>query len=98
MKDYKSYDLIRRPIITEKTTLLSEQNKFTFEVAQMAEKSSVKVAIEKIFEVKVKAVNILNVKGKIKRFKGRIGKRSDIKKAIVTLEKNYTIDFSGGIK
>ncbi len=98
MKSYQHYDLIRSPIITEKTTILSEQNKFTFHVTDYAEKSSVKSAIEKIFEVKVKKVNILNVKGKSKRFKGINGKQSDKKKAIVTLEKGYTIDFSGGIK
>jgi large subunit ribosomal protein L23 len=95
MKDYKHYDLVRKPIISEKTTNLAEQNKFTFEVAELATKISVKSAIEKIFEVKVKKVNILNVKGKIKRFKGVKGRQSDMKKAIVTLEKNYTIDFGG---
>jgi len=98
MKDGKYYDLIRKPIITEKTTILGEQNKFTFEVAKAAEKGSIKAAIEKIFEVKVKKVNILNVKGKVKRFKGRIGCQSDVKKAIVTLEENHTIDLTGGIK
>ena len=98
MKLYKHYDLIRKPIITEKTTNLSELNKFTFEVASFAEKPAVKKAIESIFEVKVKKINILNVKGKQKRFKSRNARQSDIKKAIVTLEKNYTIDFAGGIK
>lgn len=98
MKEYKYYDLIRSPIITEKTTNLSEQNKFTFEVSIEAKKPLVKQAIEKIFAVKVKKVNILNVKGKTKRFKGRTGRQSDVKKAIVTLEKEYTIDFAGGIK
>ncbi len=98
MKSYKHYDLIRNPVITEKSTILSEQNKFTFHVANEAEKASVKMAIEKIFQVKVKKVNIMNVKGKRKRFKGVNGKQSDKKKAIVTLEKNYTIDFAGGIK
>ena len=77
---------------------MSEQNKFTFHVADVAEKASVKMAVEKIFEVKVKKVNILNVKGKKKKFKGINGRQSDKKKAIVTLEKNYTIDFTGGVK
>ena len=95
MKEYRYYDLVRKPIISEKATNLSDQNKFTFEVAETATKPSVKLAIEKIFEVKVKKVNILNVKGKIKRFKGVKGRQSDVKKAIVTLEKNYTIDFGG---
>jgi large subunit ribosomal protein L23 len=98
MKSYQHYDLIRSPIITEKTTILSEQNKFTFHVADYAEKSFIKTAIEKIFAVKVKKVNIINVKGKKKRFKGVIGRQSDKKKAIVTLQKDYTIDLTGGIK
>ncbi|MCC8369604.1 MAG: 50S ribosomal protein L23 [Rickettsia endosymbiont of Oxypoda opaca] len=98
MNSYKHYDLIRRPVITEKTTALSEQNKFTFYVDQIAKKASVKKAIEEIFKVKVKKVNILNVKGKKKRFKGFNGCQSDRKKAIVTLEKDHTIDFTGGIK
>jgi large subunit ribosomal protein L23 len=99
MKSYKHYDLIRNPVITEKTTILSdEQNKFTFHVADSAEKSSVKKAIEEIFQVKVKKVNIMNVKGKRKKFKGIIGKQSDKKKAIVTLEKDCIIDFAGGVK
>lgn len=92
------YDLIRRPVITEKTTFLSEMHKFTFYVDRAAKKISVKKAIEEIFKVKVKKVNILNVKGKKKRFKGINGCQSDKKKAIVTLEKDYSIDFSGGIK
>ncbi|WP_342268313.1 50S ribosomal protein L23 [Candidatus Tisiphia endosymbiont of Empis tessellata] len=99
MKSYKHYDIIRNPVITEKTNILSEQqNKFTFHVAGSAEKSSIKMAVEKIFQVKVKKVNIMNVKGKRKRFKGVNGRQSDKKKAIVTLEKDYTIDFTGGIK
>ncbi|WP_341757723.1 50S ribosomal protein L23 [Candidatus Tisiphia endosymbiont of Ditula angustiorana] len=99
MKSYKHYDLIRNPVITEKSNILSEQqNKFTFHVADSAEKASIKMAVEKIFQVKVKKVNIMNVKGKRKRFKGVNGRQSDKKKAIVTLEKDYTIDFTGGIK
>lgn len=99
MKSYKHYDLIRNPVITEKSNILSEQqNKFTFYVADNAEKVSIKMAVEKIFQVKVKKVNIMNVTGKRKRFKGVNGRQSDKKKAIVTLEKDYTIDFTGGIK
>jgi len=92
------YDLIRSPIITEKTTILSEQKKYVFEVSPAATKPLIKKAIEEIFEVKVKSVNILNQKGKVKKFKGTLGRRSDIKKAIVTLSGDYSIDFAGGIK
>jgi large subunit ribosomal protein L23 len=98
MKSYKHYDIIRKPIITEKTTNLSDLNKFTFEVLGSAKKPDIKAAIENVFEVKVRKVNILNVKGKHKKFKGVDGRQSDKKKAIVTLEKNYTIDFAGGVK
>jgi len=98
MNNYRLYDLIRKPIITEKSTYLGEQNKFVFEIEYNADKLAVKKAIENIFEVKVKKVNVLNIKGKNKRFKGVRGTQSDLKKAIVTLEKDHTIDFSGGIK
>ncbi|MFK7968131.1 MAG: 50S ribosomal protein L23 [Rickettsiaceae bacterium] len=92
------YDLIRSPIITEKSTFLGEIGKYVFEVARNAEKASIKKAVEEIFSVKVKSVNVLNQKGKEKKFKGVLGRRSDIKKALVTLEKDYTIDFTGGGK
>lgn len=92
----KYYDLIRKPIITEKSAFLTEgQNKFTFRVASSANKSCIKLAVENIFFVKVKKVHIINVLGKKKRFKGREGVRSSFKKAIVTLEKDCTIDFTG---
>lgn len=92
------YDLIHKPLITEKTTILSEQNKYVFKVATCASKPLIKKAVEAIFEVKVKSVNMINQKGKVKKFKGTIGRRSDIKKAIVTLENGYNIDFTGGVK
>lgn len=92
------YDLIKKPLITEKSTALGEQNKYVFEVIPAANKNSIKKAVEAIFEVKVKAVNMLNQKGKVKKFKGITGRRADVKKAIVTLEKDYTIDLAGGIK
>lgn len=92
------YDLIKKPIITEKSTILGEQNKYVFEVLPSANKQSLKKTVEEIFNVKVKAVNVLNQKGKVKKFKGVTGRRSDVKKAIVTLEKDYTIDFAGGVK
>lgn len=98
MKDYRQFELIRTPIITEKSTILSELQKYTFKVLNNSNKNLVKTSIEKIFNVKVKSVNILNVKGKIKRFKGVLGSRSDMKKAIVTLEKGFRIDYGGGIK
>lgn len=92
------YDLIRKPVISEKSTILGELGKYVFEVAPSSNKPSIKKAIEEIFGVKVKAVNILNQKGKVKKFKGVIGRRSDVKKAIVTLEKNHMIDLAGGVK
>jgi large subunit ribosomal protein L23 len=92
------YDLIKSPIITEKSTILGEQVKYVFEVDPAADKPSVKKAIEEIFSVKVKSVNVLNQKGKTKRFRGFMGRRSDVKKAVVTLEKDHTIDLAGGVK
>ncbi len=89
------YDLIRNPIITEKSNFLGDLRKYVFEVARNSEKPSIKKAVEEIFAVKVKSVNVLNQKGKEKKFKGVLGRRSDIKKALVTLEKDYTIDFTG---
>lgn len=92
------HDLIKKPIVTEKSTILGEFNKYVFEVSARADKLNVKSAIESIFGVKVKKVNVLNQTGKTKRFRGNVGKRSDKKKALVTLEKDHMIDFSGGVK
>lgn len=78
--------------------MLSELGKYTFEVAVSADKTSIKKAVEAIFDVKVEKVNVLNVQGKSKRFRGTIGKRSDWKKAVVTLAKGSTIDFTGMVK
>jgi len=91
------YDLILGPIITEKSTQGVEHNQVTFRVRQEATKPQVKVAIEELFGVKVKAVNTLNQKGKLKRFRGRLGRRNDVKKAIVTLEEGHSIDVTTGI-
>ena len=91
------YDLIRRPIITEKATLASEHGAVVFEVHMDATKPQIKEAVEKLFSVKVKAVNTTVTKGKTKRFKGRPGVRSDVKKAYVTLEAGNTIDVSTGL-
>lgn len=92
------YDIIKRPIITEKTAMLGEQNKYVFEVVKSATKPIVKQAIEAIFKVAVTKVNMINLPGKVKRFKGTIGRQSDVKKAIVTLAKDNVIDLTGGVK
>ena len=93
----KSYKIILKPIVTEKATKLSEFNKVVFEVAPTTNKIDIKGAVEKLFSVKVKAVNIINIKGKVKRFKGVLGKRKDLKKAVITLEEGNTIDISAGV-
>ena len=93
----KSYKIIRQPIVTEKATKLSEYNKVVFEVAYKSNKNEIRGAVEKLFSVKVKSVNIINIKGKLKRFKGVLGKRNDIKKAVITLEEGNTIDISAGV-
>jgi large subunit ribosomal protein L23 len=91
------YEVLRRPVITEKATLLSEHNQVAFMVATDATKPEIKAAVESLFKVKVKAVNTLCQKGKIKRFRGRLGKRPDTKKAMVTLEEGHTIDITTGV-
>ena len=91
------YDLIRKPIITEKATLASEGNAVVFEVAMDATKPEIKKAVEALFNVKVKAVNTTITKGKVKRFRGKIGTRRDVKKAYVTLVEGQTIDVSTGL-
>jgi large subunit ribosomal protein L23 len=97
MNREQMYDLILGPVITEKSTQASEHNQVTFKVRPEATKPQVKAAIEGLFGVKVKAVNTLNQKGKVKRFRGRLGKRNDVKKAIVTLEEGHSIDITTGI-
>ena len=91
------YDLIRRPVITEKATNASEAGTVVFEVAMNATKPEIKKAVEALFKVKVKGVNTTVSKGKVKRFKGKLGKRKDIKKAYVMLEDGNTIDVSTGL-
>lgn len=91
------YDVIRKPIITEKTTMASENGAVVFEVAIDSNKPSIKEAVESLFGVKVKAVNTTITKGKSKRFRGMLGKRRDVKKAYVTLEEGNTIDVSTGL-
>ena len=91
------YDVIRKPIITEKTTMASENGAVVFEVAIDSNKPQIKEAVEALFGVKVKAVNTVVTKGKVKRFRGTIGKRNDVKKAYVTLEEGNTIDVTTGL-
>ena len=93
----EQYDVIRKPIITEKSTMAQEANAFVFEVAIDANKPQIKEAVETLFDVKVKAVNTTVTKGKTKRFRGRPGVRSDVKKAYVTLEEGNSIDVSTGL-
>ena len=88
---------MRAPHITEKGTLLSEKNQFVFKVAIDATKPEIKAAVEGLFNVKVTGVNTLITKGKTKRFKGRPGVRSDVKKAFVTLAEGQSIDFTTGL-
>ncbi|MBA4782388.1 MAG: 50S ribosomal protein L23 [Rhizobiales bacterium] len=97
MINLSHYDIIRSPVITEKATMASENNKVVFNVAAKATKPEIKKAIEALFSVKVKAVNTLTRKGKVKRFRGVAGKQSDVKKAIVTLQEGSTIDVTTGL-
>ena len=96
MSDLRHYDVITSPVITEKSTLLSESNQVVFNVPKTATKPEIKAAVEALFDVKVTAVNTLVRKGKVKRFRGRIGHQSD-KKAIVTLAEGQSIDVSTGL-
>lgn len=91
------YDVIRRPVITEKATMASENGGVVFEVAMDADKPRIKAAIEALFGVKVRRVNTVIAKGKKKRFRGRLGRRADVKKAYVTLEEGQAIDVSTGL-
>jgi large subunit ribosomal protein L23 len=96
-QDPRHYDVIVCPIITEKATALSENNQVVFKVTKTATKPQIKAAVEKLFDVKVKSVNTMNTEGKKKVFKGRRGQRSDVKKAIVTLESGQSIDVTTGL-
>ena len=93
----RHYDTILAPVITEKATILSEQNKVVFQVADDATKDEIASAVEALFKVTVTKVNTLNVKGKTKRFRGREGRRSDVKKAVVTLAEGQSIDITTGL-
>lgn len=93
----RNYDVILAPVITEKATILSEQNKVVFRVAMNSTKDEIARAIEALFSVQVLKVNTLITKGKTKRFRGRIGVRSDVKKAVVTLAEGQSIDVTTGL-
>ena len=95
--DINHYDVVLAPHITEKSTLLSEQNAVVFKVADGASKPQIKEAVEALFNVKVTGVNTIVTKGKAKRWKGRPYKRGDVKKAIVTLAEGQSIDVTSGI-
>ena len=95
--DPRHYDVIVAPVITEKATTGSEFNQVIFKVASHATKPQIKEAVEKLFDVKVKNVNTLIRKGKVKAFRGSIGEQSDVKKAIVTLEEGHRIDVTTGL-
>jgi large subunit ribosomal protein L23 len=97
MSKYTNYDVIRSPVVTEKSTNLSEHSQVVFDVAIDATKPQIKAAVEALFEVKVRAVNTLVRKGKVKRFRNKLGVRNDVKKAVVTLADGQTIDISSGI-
>jgi large subunit ribosomal protein L23 len=96
-QDPRHYDVILSPVITEKATLASEHNQVVFKVARTATKPQIKEAVEKLFDVKVRSVNTLVRKGKVKAFRGSIGEQSDVKKAIVTLEEGHRIDVTTGL-
>ena len=95
--DLKHYDVVVKPIITEKSTLVGEHNQLVFEVAKTASKPEIKAAVEALFNVKVTSVNTLIQKGKTKRWRGKPYQRSDLKKAIVTLADGQSIDITSGI-
>ena len=92
--DFRHYDILRRPIVTEKSTVLSAHNAHVFEVAIAADKPAVRAAVETVFGVKVKSVNTSIRKGKTKRWRGRRGRRRDVKLAVVTLEEGHSIDLA----
>lgn len=93
----RMYDVIKSPVITEKATMGSEHNQVTFRVPLDATKPEIKASVEGVFGVEVSAVNTLIQKGKQKRFRGRMGRRSDVKKAVVTLKEGHSIDVTTGV-
>lgn len=97
MTELRHYDVIVSPVVTEKSTMASENNQVVFNVAKKATKPEIKAAIEALFKVKVTGVNTLVRKGKVKRFRGTRGRQSDVKKAVVTLAEGHSIDVSTGL-
>jgi large subunit ribosomal protein L23 len=97
MSKLRHYDVIVSPVITEKSTMASESNQVVFNVARGATKPAIKAAVESLFGVKVTAVNTLVRKGKEKRFRGMLGRQSDVKKAVVTLAEGQSIDVTTGL-
>jgi large subunit ribosomal protein L23 len=97
MSNLAKYDVILKPVITEKSTLVSEHNQVVFQVPLNATKPEIKKAVEELFKVKVMAVNTLRAKGKTKRFRGKVGYRSDTKKAVVRLADGQSIDVTTGV-
>jgi large subunit ribosomal protein L23 len=97
MSNLSHYDIIRSPVLSEKSTIATDQSKVVFNVLKTATKPEIKAAVEALFKVKVTGVNTLVRKGKVKRFRGIVGKQSDVKKAIVTLAEGQSIDVSTGL-
>ncbi len=97
VSEIEAYDLIRSPMVTEKSTMGSEHNQVTFRVPLRATKPEIRAAVEMLFKVKVKAVNTLRQKGKTKMVRGKKGRRPDYKKAIVSLVEGSTIDVTSGV-
>jgi Ribosomal protein L23 len=97
MTDLRHYDVIVSPVVTEKSTMASEQNQVVFNVSKKATKPEIKAAVEALFGVKVTGVNTLVRKGKVKRFRGTVGRQSDVKKAVVTLAEGQSIDIATGL-
>lgn len=93
----RMYKMLVKPVVTEKSSMIAENNVVTFEVLKDASKPEIKEAIEALYGVKVEKVNTLNQIGKVKRFKGHLGVRSDVKKAMVTLAEGQSIDLAAGV-
>ncbi len=97
MSNAKLYTILKAPLVSEKIARLQEKNQYVFEVATTATKADIKAAVESLFEVKVKAVNVVNVKGKSKSFRFRTGRRSDWRKAYVSLAEGQTLDVAAKV-
>lgn len=97
LKKDRMYEIVRSPVITEKSTIISEFNQVSFQVPLSATKPEIRAAIEGLFDVKVTSVNTLRQQGKIKRFRGKLGKRNETKKAVITLAEGNTIDITAGV-